>query len=481
MLAQDTKNFLRFLTLTVPGGIEDTLAVPLFHPLSPKEIGTHLKRFAQKPFPGGQPPKTHLNIHIPFCSSLCSYCHCSRVKLKNREQLRDHVGLIIDQIRTFAPLLKGHEFTSLSLLGGTVSLLEDPAIDQLLTEALGRFTFRKKTDIHFEGHPVSLTSAKLRLLRRRGVNRINLGVQTLDEKVLKNIKRNQTRKDVEKCIKAVRRSGFPCLNVDVIAGLPGQTVTSFLKDIQDLIRWKVDLIHINPFSDIVGSACYRENPVDLAMLFNRRQAMILKAVSLLGSAGYSNRSLAGYQRAGLKYKAGKQTLPPDDHAGAVLSLGIFARSSLPGSLVFETLPCDDTFSTARYAGHPVDQRYAMANYATLHLLDGMDIAAFRRLFTAGPADIFQKELLALAEEGLLSSDGKTWRYCGPWTIPGLFNYYSLTKILYGKKMLDALRRTYAAKYDPAADHGSPKNLLRIFQDLWYTRTYYRLGYKSCWL
>ncbi len=478
MRSTDDLNFLRFLTTFLSTGSEDTPLVPLFRPLTTQQLHSHFADYTSQGYLSSATKKMHLYIHVPFCATICSFCHCNHWEVKTHQTLRTYVDFIIKQINKFSSLFDKTMFGSFTILGGTASLLNSSEIKMIFGTVIDKFRFYPQARFNFEGHPSSLSMDKLDILKEYGVEKIHLGVQSLDEGALKKINRYQTKEGVERCINNIKKRGFSCINVDLVAGLPGQTTTGFLDDIKTLVGWGVDLFNIHPFSDITSASCSKDVSVSLQEVFSRRHEMILQAKMMLEGYGYANKGQRGY----LKDAVGEsRKFESDVYPGGVLGLGLLARSNLPGELVFHAFPRGNDFSAVRYAGYPIDKRYTMAQYALLHLLYGLETKAFQKVFGEEFTSVFGNEIRILLEQHIISKNNGTYIYSGTRTLKELFDYFSYAKIFLGEKIIGDLRKVYVSKYDPARNYGSMEDLLKVFQNFEYAREYYQVGKKTLWL
>jgi oxygen-independent coproporphyrinogen-3 oxidase len=465
-------NLLRFLTANTPMSIEDFIIRPLFKNMAFDNIKIYIKKYIKSGYPYYNPRKLNIYIHIPYCNRICTYCHCRRIQLSSHKELLEYVDFIISQIRTFGSLFKKSEMNSLCFGGGTPSLLDAKSIERVFNELFGKFNF-KHNKINFEANPSSLTLDKLKLLKKYNAHRISLGIQTFDDEVLKEINRYQPRHNVYQCIENIKKLKFPYLNVDLIPGLPHQTIESFLKDIKILIKFKVDLIHINPFSDILSSAYYQRRNLNIYELIKTRHTMISEAKKILKGNGYKRWGFEAYQltKGGEDYQESSYT----EYPGSVLGLGIFAKSNLAGQLVFENLPKNKKFTSCIFSGYPIDERYTMAHYVILHLLKGLRQTSFYNIFKKELTNIFKEELSFLKDIKFISENDGVYRYAGPWSVEGLFDYFSYTKIFFGKDIISDLKTKYRGRYIPSRDYSFKNNSVKIFQDLWIMNMYYDIG------
>ncbi len=181
-----------------------------------------------------------LYIHIPFCEHICHYCDFPKLQYftslaeKYLARLQEElVSLAID-----------HPLKTIYIGGGTPTALEDHLFERLL-EMLQPYC-KEVEEFTIEANPESLNMNKLTLLKKCGVNRISLGVESTDDKILTLLNRHHTFDNVKEAIKNARNLGFDNINVDLILGLPQVNKSMLLNDINRLIGLEVD--HISCYS-----------------------------------------------------------------------------------------------------------------------------------------------------------------------------------------------------------------------------------------
>lgn len=176
-------------------------------------------------------------IHIPFCDSICFYCDFCRVVSSKKNQYLDALEL---EIKTHGV----HDIDTLYFGGGTPSSL---SIDQL-TRLCSFFKpyLNNSYEWTIECNPDSLDLEKIKLFKEMGVNRISLGAQTFDNTLLKQIGRRHSAQDVFRCIKELRQEGIENISIDLIYGLPNQTINQLNSDLSMFLQ--LDLPHISIYS-----------------------------------------------------------------------------------------------------------------------------------------------------------------------------------------------------------------------------------------
>lgn len=158
---------------------------------------------------------------MPFCEAKCSYCHCSPSTLRRPDEARQerYVRAVLAEM---AHAVAGIADT-LYFGGGTPSLLASSRLARVVGEARRRFALPQDAEVTVEANPRDLDEAGYRALLEMGANRISLGVQSLDDAVLRAMGRLHTAADAITALEQARRAGFGSVSVDLILGWPGDT------------------------------------------------------------------------------------------------------------------------------------------------------------------------------------------------------------------------------------------------------------------
>ena len=170
--------------------------------------------------------KLGIYVHIPFCRSKCDYCDFYSLAGQEREMDRYQKALLA-HMRETAPLAQGIPVDTIYFGGGTPSFYGAKRIRELLTHLHKLFQVEKDAEITVECNPDSVDLRELKILRKAGVNRISLGMQSADAGELQRIHRIHTPRQTDQAAEWVRKLKFPSLSLDLIYGLPGQTMDSW--------------------------------------------------------------------------------------------------------------------------------------------------------------------------------------------------------------------------------------------------------------
>ncbi len=168
-------------------------------------------------------------VHIPFCESLCTYCGCNTVITRNHDKGRDYIALLFRELEWYlarVPDLARHAVRQVHLGGGTPTFLSPEELERLLDGLRERLDLDVSLEGSIEVDPRVTTVEHLAAVRARGVTRLSLGVQDIDEEVQRLINRHQPLSLTKALVEHARTLGFESINVDLVYGLPGQTPAS---------------------------------------------------------------------------------------------------------------------------------------------------------------------------------------------------------------------------------------------------------------
>lgn len=204
-----------------------------------------------------------LYISIPFCPSRCDYCSFVSHSIEKASNLIEpYIDALVSEIGQKGELSKriGLNLKSVYIGGGTPTTLTQEQLDRVLSAISRDFDVGEKVEFTVEaGRPDTITAEKLLTLKRHKVNRISVNPQTLNDDVLFSIGRRHTVSDFYKAYKIAKDTGGFLINVDLIAGLPGDSVKSFKNTVKTICALKPDNITLHTLSQKVGSNFKRDS------------------------------------------------------------------------------------------------------------------------------------------------------------------------------------------------------------------------------
>lgn len=182
-------------------------------------------------------------IHLPFCESLCTYCACNTRITKNHEVEGPYLDHVLKEWEMYLEMLPEEPLIrEIHLGGGTPTFFAPENLDKLLSGIIGKATLAKGFQMSFEGHPANTTAKHLETLHSIGFDRVSFGIQDFDLNVQKLINRMQSFEQVKAITEKAREIGYTSINYDVVYGLPGQTLASVQKTLDQIVQLKPERI-----------------------------------------------------------------------------------------------------------------------------------------------------------------------------------------------------------------------------------------------
>ena len=169
-----------------------------------------------------------LYIHIPFCNKICDYCDFTKLQYF-RNFAVSYLEALKDELKSY-PI---KDLKTIYVGGGTPTALEDDLFEELL-EIIDMYTDGVQ-EYTFEANPESLSLSKIKMLKAHSVNRVSLGVQTTNDKILKTVNRDHSFSEVQEAIKNLREAGIDNINVDLILGLPHTSEKILKEDLKNIL------------------------------------------------------------------------------------------------------------------------------------------------------------------------------------------------------------------------------------------------------
>ncbi|WP_250463926.1 oxygen-independent coproporphyrinogen III oxidase [Caballeronia sp. GAFFF2] len=188
-----------------------------------------------------------LYFHIPFCDTVCFYCGCNKVATKNRAHARPYLDRMKRELAMHAALVDTRRpVTQLHWGGGTPTFLSHAEMTELMAATAEHFNLVSddRAEYSIEVDPREASAETIGVLRKLGFNRLSLGVQDFDERVQQAINRVQPYAMTEGVMQAARRNGFKSISVDLIYGLPHQSVESFTRTLDAMIALAPDRVSV---------------------------------------------------------------------------------------------------------------------------------------------------------------------------------------------------------------------------------------------
>jgi oxygen-independent coproporphyrinogen III oxidase len=196
-------------------------------------------------------PDLSIYFHLPFCDTLCYFCGCNMIITRNRDRVKEYLKYLkkeIDMVRIY--ILPDRQVSQLHWGGGTPTHLTPDEINELASYIKKNFNFKENSENGCEIDPRELKRTHLEALRNNGFNRISMGVQDFNEKVQKAVNRIQPEDITRQTVQWVRELGFSSINLDLMYGLPFQTIKTFEETVEKVIDISPDRIAVFNYAHV---------------------------------------------------------------------------------------------------------------------------------------------------------------------------------------------------------------------------------------
>lgn len=377
-----------------------------------------LSRAASKPTP------LSLYFHIPFCDTVCFYCGCSKIATKDRSKAEPYLERVFKEIVLQASLFdKDRKVDQLHWGGGTPTFISHDQMRQLMQVTRDHFQLHDDDsgEYSIEIDPREVTPETVSLLREIGFNRMSMGVQDFDPHVQKAVNRIQSEAVTFSALEAARHEGFRSISIDLIYGLPFQSVKSFEQTVNKIIDVSPDRLSVFNYAHLpeIFKPQRRINEADLPSL-SEKLSILQNTIQQLTQAGYvyigmdhfarPDDELAVAQREGTLYRnfQGYSTHAECD----LVAIGVTSIGMVNNSYSQNAKGIDDYYA-ALDAGHlpiirgvELDEDDVLRREVITRLICNfrLDISAIEQQYSIDFKNYFASELVELepmAADGLL--------------------------------------------------------------------------------
>nr|WP_300169666.1 radical SAM family heme chaperone HemW [uncultured Flavonifractor sp.] len=244
--------------------------------------------------------KLGIYIHIPFCRSKCDYCDF--YSLAGREErMDDYQKALITHIKEASPQARGWQVDTVYFGGGTPSFYGEKRLRELLRLIAKRFDLAKDAEITVECNPDSVDLKMLQALRKAGVNRLSLGVQSACDQDLQNLHRPHTFEQAVQAVTMARQAKFQNLSLDLIYGLPGQTMEGWQNTVEQILALKPEHLSCYGLKVEAGTPLdYRVSRGERLPDDDQQADMYLWAVDRLAQEGFRQYEISNFARSGFQ-------------------------------------------------------------------------------------------------------------------------------------------------------------------------------------
>jgi len=360
----------------------------------------------------GALPPLALYVHIPWCVRKCPYCDFNSHERAGELPERKYLDALFRDLEGSLPNIWGRRVVSVFIGGGTPSLFSPESIDALLSGVRARLALEPGAEITLEANPGTVEAARFRGFRGAGVNRISIGVQSFDERMLAALGRIHSGGEAQRAVEAALAS-FENVNVDLMYGLPGQTAAMARADLEQALGSGVP--HVSAYQlTIEPNTVFWSKPPRLPE-HDAAADMQLAAEETLRAAGYEHYETSAFARAGRRCRHNLNYWQFGDYLG--IGAGAHGKISFADRVTRHARakqPDEYLKADAKLEEHAVPAADLPFEFMlnALRLVEGFDVELFSQR-TGLPISTVQARLSELESKGLIERDWKRIRPTEP--------------------------------------------------------------------
>ena len=356
-------------------------------------------------------PPLALYIHFPWCEKKCPYCDFNSHQVKDGVQGFDeerYIKALITDLETELPRIWGRQVHSIFIGGGTPSLLSPTGMDDLLSTIRARVNLEPGAEITMEANPGSVEADKFAAFAKSGINRVSLGIQSFQDEQLKALGRIHNGKEAKQAI-AIAVENFKSVNIDLMYGLPNQSLAAAKADIETALSFKTP--HLSLYNLTLEPNTYFANFPPKLPSEDEIDAIFEQNLELLTAAGYKRYEVSAYAKKDQECKHNLNYWRFGDYIG--IGAGAHGKISFPDKVTRQVrerhpetyMQAMESKGNALIESRDVSAKDLPFEFMlnTLRLTDGVETKTFSER-TGLPLQVISKGLEEASKKGLLDDN-----------------------------------------------------------------------------
>lgn len=377
-----------------------------------------------------------LFVYIPYCPSICTYCDFN-VYARRAPEFDAYANAVAREIELTARTIEPPRLAkSLAFGGGTPSLLDAAQIENIVRAVTQNFTFAENAEWTLEANPGTADLEKLRALREMGFTRLSLGAQTFDDARLLQFNRAHTVAQIYDAYEWARRAGFENINLDLIYGLPNQTLAAWRATLERALEFETE--HLSLYGLQVEERTVLKKQIELGRVSmpdaDLAADMYELAVEMLRAAGFAHYEISNFAKHGYESRHNKTYWLNEPYLGFGASAHSSRHDERGEYVRYENVRSPrayleklETRDSAVASREKISRAMQMAEtmFLGLRLAEGVTWARFRERFDADAREVYREtieffaqsefarvdgERICLTEKGMLLSNQLLWRF-----------------------------------------------------------------------
>jgi oxygen-independent coproporphyrinogen-3 oxidase len=354
-------------------------------------------------------PEIGIYIHIPFCIQKCHYCDfCSYSGIQDK--MEDYIDALVLEMKLWKEKMKGYIVKSIFIGGGTPSLMSIPNIKKIFNTLYSNFNILSSCEISIECNPGTLNADKMKCYLNNGVNRLSIGLQAWQNRILKQLGRIHNKQQFIENYSLARQVGFKNINIDLMFSLPDQKLKDWKETLSEVVKLNPD--HISAYSlNIENSTLfgkwYNKGVLNLPSEEEDRK-MYHFAIDYLIKQGYEHYEISNFSR---KKREGIHNKNYWEN-GQYIGFGLAAHSHIGYTRFSNTEVLEEylkrirqmDFAVIQHQENTLQDEIAETMFLGLRMMKGINRENFKKRFGFDPFQKYINKIKKLQKEKLLQFD-----------------------------------------------------------------------------
>lgn len=349
-------------------------------------------------------------IHIPFCEHICHYCDFNKVFLQG-QPVDDYIAMIQREMQLQVKTYPTDGLETIFVGGGTPTSLNEKQLARLCEAINKELPFNKESgEYTFEANPGDVSREKLEILYEHGVNRLSFGVQSFNDDLLQRLGRTHRAEGVYETIELAKQVGFSNISIDLMYGLPGQTMLDFTETLEQAIA--LDVPHYSSYSLIVEPKTIFYNAMQKGKLHLPPQeieaAMYEQAMETMERHGLQQYEISNFAKPGFESRHNLTYWDNREYYG----IGAGAHGYTAGKRIANYGPLKKYITPLMNGELPIVEEHIVPRHEQmeeemflgLRKMEGISFKHFKERFFVEMTDIFTKPIEQQVTKGLLTVD-----------------------------------------------------------------------------
>lgn len=356
-----------------------------------------------------------LYLHIPFCRSKCAYCDFFSFVPQNGDLVKRYVSALLTHMHQYKSGARDRRLDTVFIGGGTPTSIGIDNLCDIIRGVRRCFSMAKHCEFTVEVNPATASYSDFVRLRRLGVNRLSIGLQSANNRELLALTRLHSRSEFERCYRDARRAGIENINIDLMYGVPSQTQESFMNSLAYVVSLQPE--HISMYClKVEEGTPFAAKRAHLALPNDDAVAdMYIAGCGYLAARGYEHYEISNFAKSGYRCAHNMKYWNCEEYLG----LGPAAHSYYNGSRFSFKRNLDAYMNAMEIKGSriiitenevPISPRERVGEYVMLRLRlsDGIDCREFERRFGLDFRAMFGAKMAEFARYGLVNYDGYSY-------------------------------------------------------------------------